>query len=971
MTGRHSEGHRGPGRVRAAALLVGRQFRRDPWVSLLLAVVVCAVALLSTAWPRLALDMNTRQVPYVLDDLSALRRDVTATTTVFAAPPLAPPEESAPDGPLRTRGHPAEPAPEAPARGLPAEQDWGAVLQAMQELRADQPEPLRSVLGEPAVHADLVRAIEGPGPPGSATPISLTLRVDPALAEHVDLVEGEWPEVVVNQEQGASILTPGADPDEQGFEPIQVVLLQEAAQTMNWAVGEGWGPLELTGTYRPHDPDDPRWEHAGNSVSVGLLESEGGTTSVVTGYLAPRSTGVVDTTTSELRARMAFPVEVQGLPGDRVDEVTRQLERLSLARHTLLPATAPDRTTQPVLQEVAGTFDAESIAQFRQMVAEQQATASVLAVVAAGPIGVTLAVLVLGTRLILARRAPAVALAVARGASRSQVRGLLAVEGLVLGLPAAAAGYAVADQVFPTPSGATELVVVAAIGGLPAVTMALVGSHTSLREERADLGSRSRHRLRLVVEATVLALTGLAVWRLLTRGLPGVVPGGRGTAAQGVDAAEGAPVVTQAAGGVDLMLAAVPVLMVLSACLLALRLYPLPVRLLTVLLRRGRGVAGFLGAARALRDPAAGLLPALAVILGVAVGVSSVVLSSTITRGADAAAWESAGADLRVSGPVMGADQRAALREVEGVAAVATAREIPQATSLSEGLSADAVRILVVDDEMQQVTASAGPLEPLPDTLFEVRSPTPVLTVGALAEQEGTGLLGRFGQVEVLDHRATLPGVRTAAHTVVLSAGNWEERRGPVSSGHVALLSLTGAVPAAEVQAAVADLIPHALVQTPEVELAAFRAAPVSSGLVDVITSAVVITSALTVLAILLVHHLGTPARTRMLSVLRTLGMAPRQGRALTAWEFGPLLATALVVGVGTGALVPPVLLRAIDLTGLTRGAAQPELHVDGWLLAGVIGLVVATTVAAVTVSAVVASRSDLAQQLRIGDERT
>lgn len=223
----------------------------------------------------------------------------------------------------------------------------------------------------------------------------------------------------------------------------------------------------------------------------------------------------------------------------------------------------------------------------------------------------------------------------------------------------------------------------------------------------------------------------------------------------------------------------------------------------------------------------------------------------------------------------------------------------------------------------------------------------------------------------MLDHRATLPGVRTAAHTVVLSAGNWEERRGPVSSGHVALLSLTGAVPAAEVQAAVADLIPHALVQTPEVELAAFRAAPVSSGLVDVITSAVVITSALTVLAILLVHHLGTPARTRMLSVLRTLGMAPRQGRALTAWEFGPLLATALVVGVGTGALVPPVLLRAIDLTGLTRGAAQPELHVDGWLLAGVIGLVVATTVAAVTVSAVVASRSDLAQQLRIGDERT
>lgn len=77
----------------------------------------------------------------------------------------------------------------------------------------------------------------------------------------------------------------------------------------------------------------------------------------------------------------------------------------------------------------------------------------------------------------------------------------------------------------------------------------------------------------------------------------------------------------------------------------------------------------------------------------------------------------------------------------------------------------------------------------------------------------------------------------------------------------------------------------------------------------------------------------------------------------------------ALVVGAATGALVSWVLVRAVDLTGLTGGAAQPELAVDGALLTLVLGAVVVTMVATITVSAILAARSDLAQQLRIGDE--
>lgn len=104
--------------------------------------------------------------------------------------------------------------------------------------------------------------------------------------------------------------------------------------------------------------------------------------------------------------------------------------------------------------------------------------------------------------------------------------------------------------------------------------------------------------------------------------------------------------------------------------------------------------------------------------------------------------------------------------------------------------------------------------------------------------------------------------------------------------------------------------------------------------------------------------------------MLRTLGMPPGQARSLTIWEFGPLVGIALTVGTLAGGVVSWVLARAVDLTGLTGGAAQPRLTVDVVLLLPVLGVVLMTMVATVVLSAGLAGRADLAQQLRIGDER-
>lgn len=947
--------HRGTARVAGGPGLAMRQFRADPWVSVFLAVLVLVVTLVATVWPRLVLDMNSRQLPYVVNNLSHVQRDVSAGTRMVI--------------PTLYFGQ-ATPT-------TTVEESWGEVVAGLERVRNAQPEPLRSLLQPGHFHGDLGQPLEmRPGHGSDLAVMVVTARIDPMLPDFVELVDGDWPEVVVNYSSDGRFVSGGAGPggttpggtdleelEVPDFEQIQVLMLDEAAEELHWPVGESRGTYLLTGTYRPLDPDHPRWAHAVNSISMGeTFDGNVGRIAHTVGYLAPGSAGNIQPLNNNLDLRLYYPLDASGARGDQVDLITAQLLRMASTTEVLEAQDPGDIFAR----SVAVTFSSESTATFRELSAQQRATASILAVVAAGPVGVTLAVFTLGARLIVSRRRSALALAIARGGSPGQVRGLLALEGLLLGLPAAAAGYWLAGLVLPGSSGWSELLVAAVAGLVPAATLGLAGAEGSLREQRHDIGARSGSRVRWIVEAAVLALAALAVWRLLDRGLTGVTVEDATAGA----AAGGPAAVVQVETGVDLLMAATPILLALAACVLTLRLYPLPVHLLTSVLRRRRGLTGFLGAARSLRDPAGGLVPALAVILGVAVAVSSAVMASTITHGAETAAWRETGAEIRMSGPTFTPELRERLAAVDGVAVVATAREATRTATLTGGIEHRGVGVIVIDDEMQQVAASAGPLPGLPDALFDVGSPSPVLTGGLLTEDGGTARLGGHGEIQVLGHLEELPGVRTPREYVVMSAGNWQAGGGRLAGGPVALVSLTGTVPADQVTGAVAEAVPNALLTTPHTALEQFREAPVSSGLTQAFMIAVLLTTALTVLAILLVQLMGAPARARLLAVLRTLGLAPRQGRALTAWELGPLLASALAVGAAVGVLLPWLLLRAIDLTGMTGGSVQPALHLDWGLLALVVAGILLTVTIAVTVSATIASRTDLAQQLRVGEER-
>jgi putative ABC transport system permease protein len=111
-----------------------------------------------------------------------------------------------------------------------------------------------------------------------------------------------------------------------------------------------------------------------------------------------------------------------------------------------------------------------------------------------------------------------------------------------------------------------------------------------------------------VVEAAAVGLAALAVFLLFRRGF------------------------TEASAriGVDPLLAAVPLLLAIAGCVVALRVYPALLLLVHRLARGTPGAVPLLGAARAVRMPALGFATGFALLVGVSISVFSTGIATTI-----------------------------------------------------------------------------------------------------------------------------------------------------------------------------------------------------------------------------------------------------------------------------------------------------------------------------------------------------
>lgn len=866
------------------------------------ALLVLVLTVLTTAAPVALGRLGDATVQYRLAGLGAVERDVVADENGI------------------------------PLEGFAAE---------VERIRAEAAAPLPDIL-QPARTVAVGSAAPLTDQPGTA---EIAVAVDPRYEEDVDIVEGRLPEPAVFTDPGADIA------DGQAFGRIEIVLSTDTADELGWELGAtrqitgfaGIVDVVLVGVFEPVDADAAYWQHVPSVLEPNIFD-DGNRARVVTGtgFAHPASLRATSPQGDSVSTIVWYPFDETAVDARDAESVAAGLRLLTAVGHTVSESSAGPGGILSL------RFTADVIGAIEAALAQERATAGVVAMIASGPIGVAAAVLILGCRLVFDRRRPALRLLAARGADTRQLRALLALDGVACGILPALLGIGIgvtlAQLALGTVPDLAGVGAAVAVGLFPAAVLAVLAPTAADRRPRADLGGRGS-RPRVILEGAVLVLAALALTLLLVRG---------------------------AGDGADLLTAATPLLLALVACVVTLRVYPIP---LAVLLRRSRGgrdLAGYLGAVRALREPAIGLTPVLALVVGVSVAVSSGILLSTVQAGIDRSAGAQIGADIRVAGGIITGDQLAQLSALDGVAA---ATGISGAEPVTLDIDGERVgtSAFVVDADVLRAVQGEGPgMLPPGVSLAPTSGPLPIVVSTALADEiDGRDGL-RVGSlpaevVGVLDGPAPI-GARAA--WLALDASAAEEALGRDPSDRTAVLRLApGGDPGAVVDAVREVVSPALRIDTAREIIGQIEASPAVAGLRAALLAATGLAALLGALAVVMTLTLAAAPRARLLALLRTLGAPARVGRALAAWEVAPAGLAALVAGTLFGAVVPLVVLTGVDLRSFTGSTAQPAYAVDPVILGVALGAFVALVTAATLIALAVSRRARTSRLLRTVEE--
>ncbi|MFC8848338.1 MULTISPECIES: hypothetical protein [unclassified Micromonospora] len=786
------------------------------------------------------------------------------------------------------------------------------------------------------------------------------LRASPGVTGAATLTEGRWPAEAVGAEQ-----------------PVEVALAADTARKLNLRVGSrlrfsGAGgeplPLLVVGVFEPVRATDGIWntlpsalrvtEPAGDAEPYEMVALTSGA-----GLDAAIATGVPVRFSWRYRLGNMAVADLRAV----VDGV-RRLER-----------------TPPAGLSVTQAVDVP----LRQFLDAVSAARTLLAVIAAGMFATVAGLIVLAARLAARRREAEFALLVARGGAwTSGARRSLAESALVVP-PAAALGWLLGRLLPGSAPGTDWLVLVAAALATLALPLATLGA-SALPGVRRDLSGRRAGGRRLTLELLVVALAVLATVLIRRRGL--------------------------APGSVDPLLVSVPVLLAVAAAVLALRLYPWPLRLLGRVAARTRGSVTFLGVAGASRSAATG--PVVVVVVAVATAAFCGVVAGGIEAGRDRTATTAVPASALVDGERLAPDTGAALQRLPGVRRSTpvlreSALRIADARGVDAGLAA--VTVLLVDGPGLTDTArDAGVDVSVPPVLRAGPSPGPapaLVSPGLAAELthaglDGTALVTVQGYAQpfrVADTADGFPLVPPDVERfVVLPWQALPERDapgsvppGPGTPGRGSPgPGATGPVPTAflvsgdgfdvealrragdEGQRRYQTGGSFAAGERPRgAEVTTWQGARQQLGggganglLVFGFAAGAAGGAAFGLLAIAFAVLAGARTRGQVLSRLRTLGLSRRQRRGLLLVELTPLVAAALLTGALTGALLPLLLTPALGLAAFTGGepvrvAFSPGL-VGAVLAAGAVALALA-----VNVETVNNRRMRLGEVLRLGEE--
>ncbi|WP_067178305.1 FtsX-like permease family protein [Microtetraspora niveoalba] len=527
---------------------------------------------------------------------------------------------------------------------------------------------------------------------------------------------------------------------------------------------------------------------------------------------------------------------------------------------------------------------------------DRLATTRALMVVLLGGFAVAcLGTIALTVRLLGARMHGSLSLMRARGAALPKVT---TVGGGVVALavaPAALVGAALSLLV-PGPSLPILLLGPVALAAAAIAYACGATAHTHrqpLNERRDDVVARRPSPRRIALEVLVVLLGAGGVQLLRSRGL-----------------------------GDDPFMMAVPALLTVAAALVALRVYPFPLRLLLRLAARRRDAAPYLGLAMAARAATGATLPVLTLLPALAICAYGAVTADGLATAQRLAAWQRVGAEVRVErSEGIPADLVERIRKTPGVDQV-----VPAAvgrTHAEVGWQGRDTAVVAVDLNAYRKLVAGSPLD------------IPAAPASGALVSSDMAAMASFDvtwperlAVQPKGKIASLPGVDTTGLGLIVL---------PALPQHTNTLLISG-----DAEAVKAAMPAGTVIRTVDGTLTEITSVPLTSSLMTglrVVTLALA-AYALAAVAIMLVS--GAAERSRALTLLHAIGLTRRQAKGMTVLEVGPVLVLAVLAGLALGLGLPTLLGKGIDLSAYAglRFGDYPIDPVMPALLAGGVAVV-------------------------------
>lgn len=866
--------------------------------------------------------------------------------------------------------------------GQPFDDQATAFAEIGEQFQADMPDSVANLVEERTVTVDSIRFAVTGAPRLTYANTFVSLRHQDGLDDAIDLVAGHWPGA-----HGTPLPPPDFGFIPEDYEPpdslprFDIAISDATAAASGIALGDllvvnadGTDPmlpqafavplpaeLEVVGIFTVTDADADVWYDDLSLQVLDLGGSDDNPIAFVTGLVA--ADGYRDLAASGLtfRHEWRYFVDPARLDSSRIDALFADLQRMR--SQFLTSSTTSAGRAEPVLR----TGIPELLERYR---AERAASEAVLSVAAIGPLVLAGGAVGMVGILLVARRRAALALARGRGATGLLLIGAQLWEALVVAGLAGILGLVSATLLVPgRPEPLAPLlalaVVGAAVGALVAATWP--AARQPLRELHGDerpVGRPTGRRLVLEGTAVLIAVGGVLLLRQ------------RGLAIE--------------AGGTtrfDPLLAATPALAGVAMGIVAMRLYPYPIRALGWLAARRRDLVPVLGLRTVGRHPTASTLPLLVLMLTAAFGAFASVVTTTVDRGQLVASWENLGADYTI-GRVGGGSVATLIdpSQVPGVEAVAGAYVDAGANFASSPNQRSAIFLYAIDTDAYLAVTAGAPLDlALPDDLLAAQRPAgtpqdpiPAILSRRLPPASQPVQRGDTFTVEVAGQEMTFVDIQERIDFPALDAGapfviaSLDQVQAAYVNRTLTANRLLVRGPASVEE----PLREHVAAELALGQLASRHAdyrrlqeAPLVSAVVVGFRVALGVAAGYTALATMAALTLSAAARTRNLAFLRTLGMSARQSLGLTVVEHGPPVLIALVPGVALGVAVALLLAPALGLAAFAGAEVAVALTVDWAAVAVMSAALLAVVAAAIAISTWLARRASAADALRIGDD--